>query len=371
MLISQEIPYISAAIIGLGHRGLATLSRMRHIPAVRIEACVDPDNDSLHAAAQTALKYGMHMPRMLNDWHELLPGAPVTLLIICSPRNTHTSISIAAMHRGFDVAVEVPAATRMDECRNLVETVRLTGRWFTMLENCCYDPFTLITGQMIKEGVFGQLTHCEGAYIHDLRERSDYLNEMLSDKLSNPYPTHGIGPMCRLLGIGTEDKLISLCSLSSTAISDSLINTTILRTRLGRTMLLQLDMTTPRPYSRLQTVCGTRGYICKYPIETLQADSIGPDPLSGETLREYLSHLSHPLLDRYEAEGTRLGVENMMNYIMDRRIADLYLNHDTPDITVNDAALWSSIAPLTAISASHGGRPVTISDDYMTTEIID
>lgn len=366
MSMPHDDHIINAAIIGLGHRGLATLSRLRHIDNIRVVACVDSDPLARKAAGREAIARGMVVPRLLSDWEELIPGSPAILLIICTPRQTHSAISVAAMERGFDVAVEVPAATTLDECRQLVSAVRRTGRWFTMLENCCYDPFTLITDRLAEDGIFGELTHCEGSYIHDLRDRTGYLGDMLSDRMSNPYPTHGIGPMCCLLDIGRSDTIVSLCSMSSTATPATLINTTILRTRRGRTMLLQLDMTTPRPYSRLQTVCGTKGYISKYPVEILQADTIGTAPLTGSALTDYLSCHSHPLLDLYEEEGKRKGVENMMNYIMDRRMTELYMRGCPPDITVEDAALWSAIAPLTALSASQGGISVRVADYCLT-----
>ncbi len=365
MSLSIGSPYVRAAIVGLGHRGIATLERLRHIPSLRITACVDPDEVSLHAASATAIKYGMTKPELFRDWSELNPQETATLLIICTPRHSHAAISIAAMERGFDVAVEVPAATTLEDCRKLIATVERTGRWFTMLENCCYDPFALLTKQMSADGMFGKITHCEGAYIHDLRNRPDFLDDMTRDRIANPYPTHGFGPMCELLGIGKTDNVVSLSSLSSTASSKTLINSTLFRTELGRTMLLQLDMTTPRPYSRLQTVCGTSGYISKYPVETLQSDTIGPEPLCGDALNEYLAHRSSPLLDLYRSEGERSGVENMMNYIMDRRTVDLYINREMPDITVNDAALWSSITPLSAISAQAGGFPVDMAGNIV------
>lgn len=344
------------AVAGLGHRGLATISRYRFIAGINVVAVSDTNPVAIAAAIDCCRNCGMPIPAVFDSWERMVAETDAELFVICTPRHTHAAMACFAMEAGRDVAVEVPAATTIEDCRKIKETVLRTGCFYTMLENCCYDPFALFTEQIVAEGLLGTITHCEGAYIHDLRSRPDFLTDMRREGIGNPYPTHGLGPICRLLDIGGTDSLASLCSLASSATPDVMVNSTLIRTTGGRSIMLQLDMTTPRPYSRLQTVCGTSGYISKYPTPIVQID--GMEPMTGETLDKFMSEHRHPLLRLYGDDAARIGVDNMMNYIMDRRLVDCYRNNRQPDIDVNQAVLWSSVAELTALSASMCGQPV-------------
>lgn len=337
---------MKVAIIGLGHRGLATLKRWLSYPQATVVAVCDSDPSRFTAVEQ--LPGSGHLA-CYEDWERLACESEATLLIICTPRHTHAEMACRAMELGRDVAVEVPAATTLEECRRIVETTGRTGRFFTMLENCCYDPFSLFTEQLVGEGALGEITHCEGAYLHDVTARPGFVADMRRDGPGNVYPTHGIGPVCRILGVGRTDEFVGLESMSP-SVKGATINSTLLLTRLGRTVLLQMDLTTPRPYSRLQTVCGTLGYVSKYPVEVVQL--VGQEPLYGEALEKFMSEHRHPWVAAYEEDGRAAGVDNMMNYIMDRRLIHVYTNGLAPDITAADAALWCSLTPLTAANVA-------------------
>lgn len=348
---------VKIALIGLGQRGLATLRRYMQVQGADIVALCDIDP----SAVAEALAIHPACPFSSTSRTATLSLPDVDLIYVCTDWATHAEIAADAMIAGKDVAVEVPVAPSIAEGRHLLDVARTTGRRFTMMENCCYDPFALSTRMMADAGVLGDITHCEGAYIHDLRNLySDKWYGFESSRCAgNPYPTHGIGPICQLLGIGRTDRFTHLVSMSA----GCGINSTIIHTELGRTVLLQYDVTTPRPYSRLQTTCGTSGYASKYPLPTVQID--GQEPLTGQALDAFLADYTHPWVKKYEADALRLGVDNLMNYIMDRRLIDCLLADKNPDITPEDAVLWSAIAELTHLSASQGSRPVEIPDFYV------
>lgn len=359
----SRLPYTSplrVAFVGLGRRGLANMCRYLQLPEARVAALCDMA-DEARVAALEAIPVGYERTALYASWQEMLASGPeLDLIYISTDWTSHTPIAVTAMKAGYNVAVEVPAVIDPESSRLLVDTVRSTGRFFTMVENCCYDPFHLSTLALVEAGILGDITHCEGAYIHDLRndhESGSWLAALRAGGSANPYPTHGLGPICQLIrAADSADRLDKVVSMGP---STGSINSSLIHTRHGRSILLQLDVTTPRPYSRLQTVCGTRGFVSKYPMEMAMLDGMS-EPVTGAALRSLMDAHRHPLLDAYEADGLSLGVANMMNYIMDRRIIDLLRAGMEPDITVEDAVEWSSLAWLTRRSLAEGSRPVAI-----------
>ena len=181
----------------------------------------------------------------------------------------------------------------------------------------------------------------------------------------NPYPTHAIGPIAQLLGFHRSDRMLSITSLTARGVAGKQgltgrVNTSLIQTENGVSIMLQLDVSTPRPYSRLQTVCGSMGYVQKYPLPTIQYE--GREAYIGdEALKEIHKYATSEQAQLWN-EGHRCGVDNEMNYAMDARL--IYcLRHGLPlDIDVYDAAEWSCLAELSQRSARLGGMPVAIPD---------
>ena len=356
------IPLVRIGLVGVGARGLKTLERYRFLRHAAICALADLDeerlavgNDALHSSGRPEAKTFAG-----NDaWRQLCAQPDIDLVYICTDWASHTEIATEAMEQGKHVAVEVPAAQTVAECWQLVDTAERTRRHCFMTENCCYDAFSLSVQQMVREGLFGNITHLEGAYIHHLfeAEESPWMIEFYRRHGGNPYPTHGLGPIAWLLGLHRGDRMDYLVSMTSKGTN---ISNTLIRTVRGRSILLQLDVKTPRPYSRMQTLCGTQGYAQKYPVPTLQfAD--GRHLTGDEALKEAERHFTGDAAERWK-RGHDLGVPNEMNYTMDSRLIHC-LHHGLPlDIDVYDAAEWSCIAELSRESARNGSRPVTIPD---------
>lgn len=338
MQIKQKTSMINIAIIGLGQRGKATLQRLRHIPNAHVVATCDRD----------------------RDWHQIVHTDGIDLVYICTPWQTHVEMAVETMKAGKHVALEVPAAMSVSQCELLVRISSWTGRHCLMLENCCYDTWHLGVREMVRQGMFGQITHLEGAYIHPVD--GQWMKDQRLAHQGNPYPTHGLGPMCQLLD--ADDRLHYLVSLSTNDVGEGFhLNDTLIRTIKGVTLLLQYDTTTPRPYNRLQTVCGTQGYAQKYPLPTLvlpAADGTHTTLIGTDAEQEVERHIP-PTFQSLISQGKSLGVENVMNYMMDRRLIDAIDSGTLPlDMDVRQAALWSSITELSEISARHQGERVII-----------
>lgn len=369
------IPQVRIALIGLGERGLKTLERYRYIDGATFCCLADRDADKLTAANEELVRTGRPAAdtfRGEEAWQEICRRPGIDLVYICTDWQSHADIAVEAMRCGKHVAVEVPAATTVEDCWRLVDTAEQTRRHCFMTENCCYDLFALGTLALKRAGLFGNITHCEGAYIHSLAEsfrrkgEAYWMHRACARHFGNPYPTHGMGPIGWLLDLHRGDRMDYLVSLTPQPQEGNdgsgSVNTTLIRTVRGVSILQQFDITTPRPYSRLQTVCGTQGYAQKYPLPTLQtADSAVP--LTGAAAEAAVGRLlhDHPAAQCWQ-EGHARGVPNEMNFAMDRRLIHCLRRGLPLDIDVYDAAEWSCLAELSEQSARNGSAPVPIPD---------
>ena len=396
-LAHSPIPVVRIGFIGLGNRGILTLQRYIQIEGVEIKALCEIREGNLAKAQQTLTDSGL--PEAIGytgneGWKRMCEHPDIDLIIICTDWLTHTLMATYAMEHGKHVALEVPAAMTVEECWRLVDTAEQTRQHCMMLENCCYDPFALTTLNMAQQGVFGEITHVEGAYIHDLRSiyfadesnggfHNHWGRKYSIDHTGNPYPTHGLGPICQILNIHRKDRMSFLVSLSShqagmtayacktfgvnstEAKQDYLLgdmNTTIIQTVKGKSIMIQYNVATPRPYSRLHTICGTEGFAQKYPIPTITLEPDASIPLGGKALEEVMEKYKHPFTAQYGDEARRRNLPNEMNYVMDCRLIYCLRNGLSLDMDVYDAAEWSCITELSEQSVLNGSIPVEIPD---------
>ncbi len=377
-LACPPIPLVRIGLIGLGQRGMATLKRYLVQPGACITALCDLSPSAIDEGEALLAAHGKPVAARFegpDSWERLCASEEVDLVYICTDWLTHTAMATLAMQHGHHVALEVPAAMTVAECWQLVDVAEQTRRHCIMLENCCYDTFALASLGLVKAGLLGNLTHCEGAYIHDLRDKyhaderdggyhKGWMRRYSNRHGGNPYPTHGLGPVCQLLDIHRGDRLDYLVSLSATAAGGTTegdhVNNTLLHTVRGKSILIQYDVTTPRPYSRMQTICGTHGFAQKYPRQCLMFD--GKEPIWDEAAEAELAPYRPAFAEEMMTEGRRLEVPNVMNYMMDSRLIHC-LQHGLPlDMDVYDAAEWSCITELSEQSALQGSVPVRIPD---------
>ena len=377
-LTCSPIPLVRIALIGLGGRGMKTLERYAYIKGAEIRYLIDIDEQRVNLANKKLVQSGRPKARQLigeHAWAEACKKQDVDVVYICTEWRSHTTIATEAMLCGKHVVVEVPAATTLRECWQLVKTAEKTRRHLFMAENCCYDFFALQTLEMNRRGLLGQITHCEGAYIHNLNNyeftnpngdtHHNWMIHSCAQHGGNPYPTHAIGPIAQLLDFHHNDQMVQLVSVTSSVKAQENettelghINNTLIQTKRGISILLQLDVSTNRPYNRLQTVCGTKGFVQKYPLPTLQLN--GKELLVGNAALNAMQQFATSPTSQLWQEGHQLGVPNEMNYAMDARLIYCLQNGLPLDIDVYDAAEWSCLAELTQISANRGGAPVSI-----------
>ena len=389
-LAVDPIPTVRIGFIGVGNRGSSALRRYINLEGVEIKAICDLKEELVKRGASYLENKGLPPADEYvgeDSWQKVCERDDIDLIYICTDWLTHTPMAVYAMEQGKHVAIEVPAAVTIEECWQLVNTAEKTRRHCMMLENCCYDFFELTTLNMAQKGVFGELVHGEGAYIHDLRSQAknpaSWRVKFYEDYTGNPYPTHGFGPICQAMNIHRGDKMEYLVSISSDQIGLSLyikehygdnapesqkthilgdMNTTIIRTAKGKSIMVQHDVTSPRPYSRLHTVSGTKGFAQKYPTPNIALDPDSHQFLPEDKLNELLKEYEHPFIKEVGEKAKKVGGHGGMDFIMDYRLIHCLRNGLPLDMDVYDAAEWSSLVELTKISSTNGGFPVKIPD---------
>lgn len=377
------IECVRIGFVGLGVRAKRAVHRMMHIEGCEVVALCDLVEDNIEEAKAIIAEYGTAAPASFCDadgWKRLCGMPGIDLVYICTDWASHADIAVYAMRQGKHVATEVPAATTVADCWRLVDTAEATRRHCIMLENCCYDEFELCVLNMAQKGVFGEIIHAEGSYLHDLRERiatnddggrkwSNWQVEFMNRHNGNPYPTHGLGPIALAMNINSGDRMKSIVSVSTKRIEgngdESLsgtMNSSVITTEKGHTILVQSCMTLPRPYSRAFLVSGTEGFAQKYPVPAFALAPESDNALMGEECDKLLKQHRHPFVEMYKERGEELCGRRWIDYAMDCRLIHCLRNGLPLDMNVYDAALWSSLVELTEISANNGGMPVEIPD---------
>ncbi len=392
---APKLETVRIGFVGLGNRGPGAVERMSYIEGVEIKALCDVIPDRVEKCQKILEKQGL--PRAKNYsgtkdiWKEMCQNPEIDLIYITTPWAWHTPMAVYAMENGKHAVSEVPAAKTLDECWQLVETCERTQKHFMMLENCCYDFFELLTLNMARQGFFGEIVHCEGAYLHDLLE-GNFSKTKYSDmwrlrenmqRNGNLYPTHGLGPVCQILNINRGDQMEYLTSMSSNdfqmatmanelAAKDDFykefaghkyrgnMNTTFVRTFKGKTIMIQHDVTSPRPYSRIHQVSGTKGMAVKYPEPGRISTS--HEWMKEDEMKELQEKYTPEIVRKIGEMAKKIGGHGGMDFMMDWRLIDCLRNGLPLDENVYDAALWSSIAPLSEQSLNNRSNSVDVPD---------
>lgn len=362
------IETVRVGFIGLGSRGMAAVGRYVRIDGAEVTAVCDVNRIKVDDAMRLVGHSGTVTGYCGSDaWKSLCEKALVDLVYICTDWQSHADIACYAMECGRHVAVEVPAATSVEECFRLVRTAERTGRHCMMLENCIYDLFEASTFDMVKAGVFGDILHAEGGYIHNLEYLNRWRDDFNRTRLGDNYPTHGLGPICRLMGIHRTDNLHSITSFS-TPMPKGSHTVSVIRTKKGKTMILQHDIHAPRPYSRMYQFMGEKGFVSKYPDMRISmlpsADVFLSEDRMMALLEDYRPDYSG-VVRALMPDG--LEERRYMDYAMDYRLVHC-LRHGLPlDMDVYDAAEWSCVSELSHRSIESGSLPVLF-PDFLTGE---
>jgi predicted dehydrogenase len=382
---------VRIAYVGIGGMGSAHVRNLLRIPGCRITAVCDVNPERTAWAVKAITEAGHPAPAVYEkgprDFERLCAEEDLDLVYNATPWEWHVPICLAAMRHGKHAAVEVPAAMTVDDCWALVESAEKHQRHCVMMENCNYGRMEMLAFNLVRHGLFGEILHGEGGYLHDLRDikfstRGEGLwRRAWSQKLNgNLYPTHGLGPIANCMDINRGDRFDYLVSMSGPsrglpnwaaehyppdapqrrekfALGD--VNVTLVKTAKGRTIYVSHDTNLPRPYSRIHLVQGTKGLFQGYP-DRVYIEGRGK-PHRWEQASDYLEEFDHPLWKDIAEQAKGAG-HGGMDYMEDYRLIKCLREGLPTDMTVYDAAALSSLVGLTVQSVANRSRPVDVPD---------
>lgn len=384
---------VRLGVIGVGGRGTGLLQTALQFPGVEVRAVCDIVPARAEQAGRIAAqKDGPQPEAYVRDewaWKDLVARDDLDAVLIATPWEWHAPMAVAAMRAGKIPGVEVPAATTLEECWDLVRTSEQTGKPCMMLENVCYFQNVLTLLRMVREGLFGELLHCEAGYQHDCRfllfdgqGNLTWRGRHVAEKNGNLYPTHPLGPIAQWMDINRGDRFTQLVSMSTAArgmreyaarklgpdhpaagrtYAQGDVNTSLLKTANGRTVTLYFDLLTHRPYDLIFRVQGTEGIylgtlnqVCLRTRES-EAEEWSPfDP--------YLKSHAHPLWEAMAEAAAKHGGHGGSDYVMMYDFLRAVRSGGPFPQDVYDAATWSAVFPLSIASVAAGSQPVEFPD---------
>jgi len=388
---APPIETVRIGMVGVGLQGGSHVENFLKIPGCRITAVCDVRAERTDWAAKAITAAGHPAPtaytRGPRDFERLCETEDLDLVFTATPWEWHVPVMLAAMKSGKHAATEVPAAMTLDDCWAIVEAAETHKRHCVMMENCNYDRPEMLVFNIVRQGLFGEIVHAEGAYLHDLRQiKFEKKDEGLwrrawATKLDgNPYPTHGLGPVANCLDINRGDRFDYLVSMSgpSRGLHDWArehfpdgaperaeryvlgdVNTSLIKTALGRTVMVQHCTNLPRPYSRINLVQGTKGMFQGYP-HRLYIEGRGK-PHQWVDMLAVRDEFDHPLWKDLERRAAGAG-HGGMDYIEDYRLITCLREGVPTDMNVYDAAALSAVVELSVQSNATRARPVDFPD---------
>ena len=379
-------------VIGLGARGSSIIKMLAKMKDVRIKYLCDIYKDRTEAAQASVFHYTGYKPDIVTDYKVILADEQVQAVLILTSWETHIKMAVEAMNSGKYAGIEVGGAYDIKDCFSLVEAYENTGIPCMMLENCCYGKYELMVKNMVEKGMFGEIIHCSGGYMHDLRKEVAYGNENRHYRLRNyisrncdNYPTHELGPIAKILKINKGNRMLSVYSISSkakglshfineekkddfdlcnTVFKQGDIITSVIRCQNGETITLTLDTTLPRFYSRGFSISGTKA---RYQedgnlifIDKKHNNFHFLSRLFYNNAALYLRRYMHPIWKRFKKEGVK-GGHGGMDYLVLRAFLEAVRDRTETPIDVYDSASWMAITALSEKSIIEDS-PIQIPD---------
>jgi predicted dehydrogenase len=395
--VSESDRTVRVAVVG-GHRG-SGYGRALDSLAGQVELTAICDLDPGVVAGWKETRPAL---RGFTRYEDLLDSGAADAVFLATPMALHASQAVAALDAGLHVLSEVIAATTLEECWALVESVERSGRTYMLAENYCYMRPNMLVRRLADAGRFGAVYYAEGAYLHDCRHLGytpdgalTWRGELSRAAPGNVYPTHSLGPVAQWLGTAgpaATDRLVEVTCLTTPNLArrryaverfgadhptaaagfftkgDSA--TTVLVSERGSVAHIRVDANSPRPHNMTHyALQGTEGaYLSarhggEDPLIWLDGRSPGVSPgdAAWEPLWAYADEFEHPHWRAHGAAARQAGHGGGDFFIL-RDFAAAVAGRTPPPIDVYDAVTWSSVYPLSQQSVRERGRAVAIPD---------
>ena len=385
---------LKVGVVGLGGRGFGMTKLIASMEDIEIVAVCDQWEDRVQRGIDGVREVAGYEPKGTLDYRDLLNIDGIQAICVLTSWTDHLKIVEDCMRAGIYSACEVGGAYSIDDCWKLIHTYEETGTPAMMLENCCYGRDELLVMNMVRQGIFGEVVHCQGGYRHDLRfglahnreperEMRHYRQAEYQYRNCDNYPTHDLGPIAKICNINRGNRLLSLVSMSSKArgLNDHILRgdgqeyplwnfdwaqgdvvTTIIKCARGETITLVLDTTLPRPYSRNFQVHGTRAvYVEDNKSIFIDGESSEETPWREQwgNVDTYYEKYEHPIWRGYDPSK---GGHGGMDWLVLHAFFDAARRKVPTPIDVYDMAAWASVTALSEESIAMGGHPVPVPD---------
>lgn len=396
----SDIRTVKVGIIGLGARTEVLLASIFALSKeAEVTAVCDLSEERINKILEIFAKHGKAKPATYKNYHDLLSDSQVEAVLVPTSWNSHLPIARDAMAAGKYVGIEVGGASSTEELWQLVHASESTGVSCMMLENCCYGRNELLVTNLVRKGLFGELIHCECGYEHDLsydlvRDTGRRMERAIQNQFRNCdlYPTHGLGPIAKILRINRGNRFLSLVSMASkgrgfakaakevfgagspeseVVYNEGDIVTTIIKCANGETITLTHGISLPRPYSRDGRVQGTKGIwledangiFIEGVSPTYEKIDVAGNPYTThdwERVEDYYAKYDHPIWAKNDLAS--VGGHGGMDALALRAFFDAVREKTVTPIDVYDVAAWMSVTCLSEQSIAMGGMPVPFPD---------
>ena len=412
---APALEQVRLAVIGLGsNRGMPLTRLLAYIPHCEVVAVCDVFEDATREVADFLEEQTGKRPRAYHGspqaYLRLLEEVRPDAVLVNTPWESHAEVAIAVMEHGAHAFVEVPLATTLEDLWRVVDASERTQRHCMMLENVNYGREELLFLHMVRQGLIGELLHGEAAYLHDLRDQmlstargcGSWRTYHHAARNGNLYPTHGLGPVAQYMSLArTVDTFDRLVSFSTPSVGRAAyakkhfpadhrwnrleyacgdMNSALIRTKLGRTLLVQWDETSPAPYDRKNLIRGTEGTLAGFPLR-IAGERLSPPPIStpgqpelphregwrqwytgAEAEQAIYAQYEHPLYKRLGELAQKHGGDHARDFIMLSRVVECLHRGEAMDQNVYEGALWSAVGPLSEKSVHEDGAPQVFPD---------
>lgn len=385
-----EAKTVKIGVVGTGNRGTSHVSCLLTIEGVEVVALCDLIENKVRNAAEICVKAGKKPPSVYygdrNTYKQMLDKESLDAVIIATYWDSHSEIALHALKNGIRPGIEVPASLTVDDTWNLVETSEKTGIPFMMLENWSFRQDNLALLNMKRLGMFGEIVHCHCAHSHDCidhwffdsktgeqRWPAEYLLKYNRDQ----YPTHAVGPVISWLDINRGDIFTEIVSTATASkginayfkrkfgenhpnanlkFKQGDIVTSVLKTKMGKTLVINYDMQLPRPYSNRWMLQGTKGvYYEEKPAIYLIENS--PEYHQWEPWKPYEQKYNHKW---WQGEFSALS-HGGTDFVMLNQFIKAVSEKGQPPVDVYDSAVMTAIVELSGISITNNA-PVAFPD---------
>jgi Oxidoreductase family, NAD-binding Rossmann fold len=398
---------VRLAFIGLGERGRNHLRQALYRDDVQVTALCDTDPLAITKANAILEKAGRKLPPVYTAGDEaflsLLKRDDIDGVIIATPWEWHTPMAVATMKAGKYAGLEVSATVTLKESWELVDAFEKTGAPCMLLENVCYRRDVMAVLNMIRQGLFGEMTYAHCGYQHDLREvkfnngqqvygggvefgpkamsEARWRTQHSVDRNGDLYPTHGLGPVAQWLNINRGNRFTRLTSMATKPLGlhkyvvdkgganhpNARVNfklgdvvTTMIQCANGENIMLIHDTNSPRPYSLGFRAQGTQG-LWMDDNDSIYLEGVSPKAHTAEPFQTYQDKYDHPQWKQHGTAAENAGHGGIDFFVL-RAFIESVKQRVAPPIDVYDAAVWSAISPLSEQSIAGGSVPVEIPD---------